>query len=202
MDTPKFGNVFSRSIGEGRVQLLEEVGEIVASEGPFEWVADPGEVAFKLMQAVGDGGEVGEIVWCEHLPLHDGEVDLDLIEPACMTRRVNELDPRIPRVGALYGARTAVRGPVIDDPEDAASVPMRRAGHDLIDEPVEGLDAGRRFAASDDGGVMYIERGQVRPSAPAFVFVFNAHGPPGVGWPCPSRIPHHAAIGSWTSPSQ
>ena len=75
-----------------------------------------GEVAFKLTKTVGDGGHVSEVVGGEDLPLHDGKVDLDLIEPARMARRVNELPPRIPGASSLHGPRAAVRGAVIDDP--------------------------------------------------------------------------------------
>jgi hypothetical protein len=31
-----------------------------------------------------------EIVWCEHLPLDNREIDLDLIKPAGMDRDVDE----------------------------------------------------------------------------------------------------------------
>ena len=82
-------------------------------------------------------------------------------------------------------ARCTARVPRCEEPlstiQDAPCLPIRRAGHNLINEAVKGLDAGRRLAASEDRGLMHIERGQVGPGTPAFVFVFNAHGTTGSG---------------------
>ena len=52
-----------------------------------------------------DGGEVGEVVGREHLALHDGEVDLDLVEPGGMGRQMDEDQVGVAAPG---GASTAV----------------------------------------------------------------------------------------------
>ena len=127
----------------------------------------------KALSVLGDVGDVGEVVRLEHLALDDREVDLDLVEPAGVQRQVDEDEVRPAPLEPLDRALAAVRGAVVDDPEDAAGGGVGLVGHHLPDEPVEGCDParfgserpntrGRRRPLASD-----VERGQVgeRPSA-------------------------------------
>ena len=49
--------------------------------------------------------------------------------------------------------------------------------HDLVEQVVEWLDAGRWLAASKDPSLPHIPCRQVRQRAFALVFVFDSHGP-------------------------
>lgn len=64
---------------------------------------------------------------------------------------------------ASHAGLPAMRGAVIHDPEHAAGVAIRRLGHDLGDEPSEGLDSGGCLATAKDLGAVYVERRQVGP---------------------------------------
>ena len=68
-----------------------------------------------------------------------------------------------------------MRRAVVHDPEDAASGVVRRLAHDLLDQTLEGRDAGGRFAATEHLGAMHVQRSQVRPGATACALMLNAH---------------------------
>ena len=63
------------------VEPGEEVVEVGGGEFPFEWSCGLVVADLESGQPVGDGVEVIEVVGREHFPLHNGEVDLDLIQP-------------------------------------------------------------------------------------------------------------------------
>ena len=46
----------------------------------------------------------------------------------------------------------------------------------MFHQAIKGRDAGSRFAAAKNAGVMDIESGDVRPGAATIVFVFDEHG--------------------------
>jgi hypothetical protein len=54
---------------------------------------------------------------------------------------MNQDQLRIRALQALHGPGTAVGRTVVDDPEDAASIIVRRSSHYLLDEAVKGVDA-------------------------------------------------------------
>ena len=70
------------------VESFEEAVEVVAGELPFERLGDLLVVSSEAEEPLFDGGEVGEVVGLQHLALDDREVDLDLVEPAGVDRRV------------------------------------------------------------------------------------------------------------------
>jgi len=84
----------------------------------------------------------------------------------------------------------AVSRTVVDDPEHAASVVVRRPGQYLLDEAVKKLNAILRFAAAKDPGVMNIQTGNVRPRPAAKVLVLDLHDAPGAR----SKLPLAARI--------
>ena len=72
-------------------------------------------------------------------------------------------------------------GAVVDDPEDTPRLAVGRLLHDLVDEAVEGGDAGLGFAAAEQLGPMDIAGGEVGPGTEAFVFVLDLGGLAGCG---------------------
>ena len=77
--------------------------QVTAGEGPLERLGGPLIAALECDQAAFEGGEVVEVARREELALNDGEVDLDLVEPAGMNWCVNQNDiwPR----GSQSGSR-------------------------------------------------------------------------------------------------
>ena len=76
-------------------------------------------------QALLEFGEGGEVIGREELTLDDGEIDLNLVEPAGVDRGVDQHD-RGPRgAQAVSGFFAPVGGTVICNPEDA---PRRAIG--------------------------------------------------------------------------
>ena len=82
---PKFGDIFSGSCGLGASgESLEEGREGLPREAPLERLGRGLIVILEGEQPVLECGEGVEIVRREDLLLDDGEVDLNLIEPAGM----------------------------------------------------------------------------------------------------------------------
>ena len=75
-----------------------------------------------------------------------------------------------------------MRRAVVHDPEHAARGVVRWLGHDLVDQTLEGRDAGADFTAAEHLGAMHVQRSQVRPGAAASVLVLHAHRLTGLGW--------------------
>ena len=68
---------------------------------------------------------------------------------------------------------------IVDDPENATGVIIRRSCHHLLDEPVEGHDAIARFASAKDPGSVDIQRRDVGPGAATKVLMLDMHGSAG-----------------------
>jgi len=82
---------------------------------------------------------------------------------------------------APHRCLAAVRRAVVHDPEHAARGVVRWLAHDLIDQSLEGRDAGGCFAATEHPGAMHVQRSQVGPGATASVLVLRAHRLAGSG---------------------
>ena len=97
--THKFANVFElgRNLLKrgGSVQSGQQRPEVSTSEGPLKRRRDALVMALELGQAFGDLIAFAEVVGCENLPLDNGEVDLDLVQPACVNGRVNGHEARV-----------------------------------------------------------------------------------------------------------
>jgi hypothetical protein len=84
--------------------------------------------ALESQDAVLQDEERVEIVRGKDLALENGEVDLDLIQPARMDRQVNQ-DENGPAPGeALHGPFAPVGGAIVHDPENALRGKRRVAG--------------------------------------------------------------------------
>lgn len=151
--------------------------KVLPSELPFEGIGDLFEVAFEVLEAPFDLFEVVEVVGGEHLALDDGEVDLDLVEPAGVNWGVDDMcvGPLPPE--AVDAGLPAVDGGVVQDPEDAPGAVVGGSGHHVADEAVEVDDAGAWRAGAEDLGAAHVPRGDVGERAAPFVLVFDAKGP-------------------------
>ena len=49
----------------------------------------------KVQEALSDSAEIGKVIGRQDLPLDDGEVDFDLVEPTGMNRRMHERESGI-----------------------------------------------------------------------------------------------------------
>ena len=119
-------------------------------------------------------GEV-EVVRREDLSLDDGEVDLDLVEPTGVDRRVDDDQVGPLTNEAALAALAAMRASVIDHPEHPGSGAIGFSGPDLLNQPAEGSDASLGFTAAEDAGPLDVPRGQVGPGALAHVLVLDTH---------------------------
>ena len=123
--------------------------KIAAREGPFKGLCGFLVTLLKAQEGAFESGGCGEVVGVENLALDDRKIDLDLVEPAGVKRRVNKDDvwPFGPQT--IGGASTAMRGAVVGNPEYAAGGSVRLFAHDLRDQAVEGSNAGLAFAAAE-----------------------------------------------------
>jgi hypothetical protein len=141
----------------GGCELDEEFGEVLTGELPFEGTSGGLPVVLKVQEALGDGVEIGKIIGCEDLPLDDGEVDFDLVEPTGMDRGMHERQAGVEMAETLNGSGATMRRAVVHDPEDATGVVIRRSCHHLLDEPVKGGDAILGFTAAKDSGPVDVQ---------------------------------------------
>src|SRR5262245_38404347 len=143
------------------VKTGEKFVQVGAGEGPLKGSGGLLVVVVEGEQTLLEVGEGGEVIGSEDLALEDGEIDLDLIEPAGMERGVDQ-DNRGPRGAQVVGGfLAAVGGAVVSNPEDT---PRRAIGfyrHDLLHEAVKWLDGGGFLAAAEELGAKDIPGGQV-----------------------------------------
>src|SRR6266478_2988318 len=114
-----------------RTEFCEEAFEIAASEFPLEWAGNSSVVLFESQEPLFHFGERGEVIGGEHLALDDREVDLDLIEPTGVHRSVDRGDRGPPLAHAVSAALPAMRGAIVEDPEDASCRAIGFPRHDL-----------------------------------------------------------------------
>src|SRR5579862_8993333 len=88
-------------------------------ELPLEGLSRSCPVVLKVQEAFGDSVEIGKIIGRQDLPLHDGEVYFDLVEPTGMHRRVHKRQAGVEIPQTLCGPGPTVCRAIIHDPEDA-----------------------------------------------------------------------------------
>ncbi len=124
---------------------------------------------FEIQQAL-------EIVRREDLALNDGKVNFDLVHPTGMNGCVNQDGVGPALLESSNGSLAAMRGTIVDDPENASGRSIRFLGHDLVHQSVERNDTGGGFTAAEDPGTMDVPSREVGPGPAALVFGFHAHG--------------------------
>src|SRR6266545_3557555 len=100
------------------LEAFEEGIEVRPGECPLERSGDLLVMVLEPEESVLDLRERGEVVRGEHLALNDGEVDLDLVEPAGVHGTVYGHDVGEGCLEAAHAGSAAVRGAVVHDPED------------------------------------------------------------------------------------
>jgi hypothetical protein len=103
-------------------QLGEEGREIGFGELPFERFGRRFPVVLEVDQAFRQFVQAGEVVRGEDFSLHDGEVNLDLIEPTRMDRSMNKRQAREQVLESRDGSLAPVRTPIVDDPKDTPGI--------------------------------------------------------------------------------
>src|SRR5215475_2547421 len=88
------------------VEAGEEIVEVLAGEGPMEGTGGELVVVLKGEQVVFEVIKGAEFIRRKHLALDNGEIDLDLVEPAGMDRGVNQHDggPRLAQAVGCFEA--------------------------------------------------------------------------------------------------
>jgi hypothetical protein len=120
--------------------------------------------------------QVGEVIGCQHLPLDDGEIDLDLIELTGMDRGMEQDDTGIGLMQPLLCSFTTMRRAIVHNPEQAFPGSIRFLRQHLMDQPAKWFDAGGRFTPSHHAPPANLPCGQILQGTAALVFVLD------VGW--------------------
>src|SRR3989304_8414004 len=96
------------------VKFAEHGLEVVTSEGPLKGLGDARVVFREVGEALGQLREGVKIVRGEDLPLKNREVNLDLIEPACMNGAVDGNERGGFGGEPLPAGLTSVSGPIVE----------------------------------------------------------------------------------------
>jgi len=161
------------------MELFHHCREVITGEFPLEWRSDFLIVLLEAEESSFDVRKGTEVVGCESLAFDDGEVDFDLIEPAGVDWSVHGDEIGEGCFEAPNTRLAAMRRAVVHDPEHSPGVAIRWLRHDLRNQTIEWLDAGRLLATAEELCAMNIHRGQVRPGAAPRVLVLD---PSGLAW--------------------
>ena len=154
----------------------QEPHEILAGELPLKWAGDLLVVGFEAGETLLDFVERVKVIRGKNLALGDREIDLNLVEPTGMVRRVNH-----PGVGPLFSKAgdaplPAVNGGIVNDPKDSSRTSVRPSAHDVGDEQVKRDDARLGDAAAEEFGAVNIPGRDIGQGPLTEVLVFEAHG--------------------------
>ena len=164
-----------------RLELDEKDVQVAARKGPFEWSGGALIASLEGRQTAFEGREVGEVARREKLTLNNGEIDLDLVEPAGVDRRVDQNDIRPSGPQSRGGSLAAMGGTVVRDEEH---VPRRTIGflsHDLSDQALERRDPVLVLAAAEQPGAVHVPGGQISPRPGPRIFVLDTEWTAGRG---------------------
>jgi hypothetical protein len=73
-----------------RIQPAQQPIQVGAGVAPVEGDGGLLVAVLEAEQASFDLGQVAEVVGCQHLALHDGKVDLHLVQPGRVDRQVDQ----------------------------------------------------------------------------------------------------------------
>src|SRR5271166_5836905 len=157
------------------LQLLQERLQRNAVEFPFERT---GLLVAQLLvkpKSLLNLFETGEVIRGQDFSLNDREVDLHLIQPTRMNRRMDQESLTVSLTQPPNRRLTAVRGTVIHDPENPIGRTVGLTSHHLIDQAAERGDTGLRFASTKNSSAADIPGSEVLQSPTPPIFVLNAH---------------------------
>jgi len=103
-----------------RPEFGDEYVKIATREGPFERLRGSLIAVLESHQTPPERTEVREVARCAQLTLDDGEVDLDLVQPAGVDRRMNQNGIRPFGSEAVSRPRPTVGGAIVGDNEHTA----------------------------------------------------------------------------------
>src|SRR5262245_33222244 len=129
-------------------------------EAPLEGTTDALVVALEVQDSLKEGRGSGEVIGCKDLALEPGQVDVDLIEPACMDGAVHEDEVWNSALESSRCGGASMSAAVVDDPEDPACSAVGTLSHGLGDQAVKAGDAVLTFATTEEPEPVDIESGQ------------------------------------------
>ena len=106
--------------GIARLELDEKHVKVTAREGPLEWFGGPLVASLEGHHLPLQIGQALEVARGKQLALNDREVDLDLIEPTGVNRRMNQNDGGPSGSKAVGSASTTMAGTIVGNQEHAA----------------------------------------------------------------------------------
>ena len=136
-------------------QFCEERTQSSAVELPFKRPRLSIAQFFVQPQSFFDLLQAGEVVWSQHLPLDDREINFHLIEPTGMHGRMNQDRLSVSLSQSSYRRLTTVRGAVVHDPE-RRDWPTGTAQSASPDRPSGRTSRFQSFPRSDPG----LDRGE------------------------------------------
>src|SRR5215208_3098221 len=160
----------------------EELVEMAAGELPGKRLGHLLVASLEGDEAFGQSIKGGEVIGSENLTLNHREVDLDLVEPGSVSRKMDESQVGPPPLKTLHRGDASVGGTIVHHPEDPTGRGVGFLLHHLLDEAAKRLDADLRLATSEEPGAMDVPGGQVGQGSLASVLVFDAHLPIFARW--------------------
>lgn len=166
------------------VETSQEFLKVATSETPPEGFGDRGVVLLELKESTLEVVEAFEVIRGQRLALQDGEVDLDLVEPAGVDRGVHHKEVRPLVLESALAGLASVRGAVVYDPEDAPGGAVGLLGHDLLDQSTKGSDPRFVLTPTMDLCSLHIPRRKVSPRTESLVFVLDEDRSSAPRWLC------------------
>ena len=117
-----------------------------------------------------------KVIRGKDLSLDDREIDLHLIEPTGVVRRVDEDGIRPLGAEAVGGSLAPMSGAVVHDPKDATCGLVGLLAHDFGDEAIHRRDPILHLATTEYLGAVDIPGRQIDPSALTKILVFHSGG--------------------------
>ena len=159
--------------GFGLCQPNHEAPQVVPGVFPLEGLGTLLVTNLKGQDAILQFEDRLDVVGRKDLALQDGEVDLDLVEPAGVDRKENRLEAGPDSLKSDDGGIPAMHRAIVEDEEDTMGRPVRWLRQDLRDESIEGRNAGPGLAATEEPGPMHVPSGEVGQRTTPLVFMFD-----------------------------
>src|SRR5271166_3178099 len=106
----------------------------------------------------------------------DRKIDLHLVEPTGMHGSMNQDCLAVSLSQSPDRCLTAVRGAVVNDPENTAGRSIWLTPHHLIDQSGERVDSGLILASTKDSTAANVPGSQVLQCAAPLILMFHSHG--------------------------
>ena len=155
--------------------------EISAGKFPFEGFGDRFVPLLEVHDLSLKRRQIGTFIGHQRLSLQNGKVDLNLVEPTGMDRRMNQNRVWIPTPQAIDGRCAAMGRTIVRHPEDTSRRAVRLLAHYQIHYTMKRFDPRGRFAAAKQLRPLNIPGRNIRQRTTAFVLMFDSSQPVGGG---------------------